>query len=303
MKICPNCKTENPSKATLCMKCGTLLVDEEELTVEEKLQRELSQAQDEIVLLKSALDAALKNNVAKDLEKERDSLSKENERLKVLVGEMANKAKGLEERLKSVGNELSSSKNSIQKLKERIRELENNAKKKHSKWKVLSIVLMILLLCGGCFLLYALDNRYTEQPGGYENSGPEIDTLRLAIEQLQASRDSLLVVIQGSDSVQVKSLMRLKALQEKFDSLKDVNDKLNSIKTFEGHDAEYWYVQYRKENSSKMHKGHDAKYWYEQYQNKNSSSMYKGQSAEYWYKNRLYKGKSAEEWYNEYMGY
>lgn len=61
MKICPQCETENPTKATHCMKCGTLLVDEEKLSEEEKLQRKLKEEKAEKEILIAALEAALKN--------------------------------------------------------------------------------------------------------------------------------------------------------------------------------------------------------------------------------------------------
>lgn len=284
MRICPNCNTENPTKATHCMKCGTLLVEEESLSVEEKLQRELSQAQDEIVLLKAALDTSLKSKAAdlnNDIEKERDTLKEKNEYLSSLIVEMANKVKGLDDSLKSVSNELLSSKNFINKQQERIKELlaENNGKKKHFQWKILSIVLMILLfVCGCCFLWNALGNRNTEQYDVSENSSLVIDSLRLANRQLQASRDSILFAMQNES----KSLNdKLDMLKEKCDSLKDINDKLNSNSMYEGHDAEYWYVQYRKEKSGCMYNGHDAKYWYDR---------------------RLYEKHDAKYWYEKYIG-
>lgn len=62
MKICPRCNTENPTKASHCMNCGCLLVDEKQMSEQEKLQRKLKEEQEEKELLKAALEAALKNN-------------------------------------------------------------------------------------------------------------------------------------------------------------------------------------------------------------------------------------------------
>lgn len=61
-KTCPQCNTENPSKATHCMKCGALLVEEKLLSEEEMLQRKLKKEQEEKELLKAALEAMQKSN-------------------------------------------------------------------------------------------------------------------------------------------------------------------------------------------------------------------------------------------------
>jgi len=49
-KVCPKCKKENPSGAKFCMFCSTQLVSDEELTAEDKLQKELNEANDTISL-------------------------------------------------------------------------------------------------------------------------------------------------------------------------------------------------------------------------------------------------------------
>ena len=38
-KICPNCEKENPSAANYCMFCNAQLVDEEQLSEEDKLRK------------------------------------------------------------------------------------------------------------------------------------------------------------------------------------------------------------------------------------------------------------------------
>ena len=58
MKICPNCKTENPSKAMYCMNCSALLVEEEHLPEEEKLRKELEKANQKVVSLEGELEKA-----------------------------------------------------------------------------------------------------------------------------------------------------------------------------------------------------------------------------------------------------
>lgn len=60
MRVCTKCGTENPSSAIHCMKCGNLLVEEEMLTEEQKLQKKLQEAEKENELLKAALEAKLK---------------------------------------------------------------------------------------------------------------------------------------------------------------------------------------------------------------------------------------------------
>jgi hypothetical protein len=60
MKICTQCEKENPSSANLCMYCGTALVEEEQLSEEAKLLKKLKEQDEEIRLLKAALEAQLK---------------------------------------------------------------------------------------------------------------------------------------------------------------------------------------------------------------------------------------------------
>ena len=54
-KICPNCEKENPSVANYCMFCNTQLVEEEQLSEEDKLRKELSDANEIILLQKKHL--------------------------------------------------------------------------------------------------------------------------------------------------------------------------------------------------------------------------------------------------------
>jgi uncharacterized protein (TIGR02145 family) len=60
MKLCPQCEKENPSSANHCMYCGTALVEEEQLSEEAKLLKKLKGQEEENRLLKTALDAQLK---------------------------------------------------------------------------------------------------------------------------------------------------------------------------------------------------------------------------------------------------
>lgn len=60
MKLCPQCKKENPSSANHCMYCGTILVEEEQLSEEAKLLKKLKEQNEENRLLKAALEAQLK---------------------------------------------------------------------------------------------------------------------------------------------------------------------------------------------------------------------------------------------------
>ena len=55
-----NCGAENPSSAAYCMKCGRLLVDEDDLTEEQKLHKELDDTKKENEMLKAALGEKLK---------------------------------------------------------------------------------------------------------------------------------------------------------------------------------------------------------------------------------------------------
>ena len=120
MKICSKCNTENPSKATHCMKCGALLDNEYQLSEEEKLQRTVQEQQKEIDLLKKALDNVLKNKstgLNLELEKERDALKEENEHLNGQISQKENEIKDLKGRIKTLEDELSSYKYSVPKLK------------------------------------------------------------------------------------------------------------------------------------------------------------------------------------------
>jgi uncharacterized membrane protein YhaH (DUF805 family) len=60
MKLCSQCKKENPSSANHCMYCGAALVEEEQLPEEVKLQKKLTEQEEENKLLKAALEAQLK---------------------------------------------------------------------------------------------------------------------------------------------------------------------------------------------------------------------------------------------------
>lgn len=59
MRVCPACKTENPSKSKFCSHCGKMLVDKADLSAEEKLEIELQKARDENELLKMTLKNSL----------------------------------------------------------------------------------------------------------------------------------------------------------------------------------------------------------------------------------------------------
>jgi hypothetical protein len=51
-KICPNCETENPSAFSFCGKCGFQLVEEEQLSEEDKLRKKNAELQEQLELLK-----------------------------------------------------------------------------------------------------------------------------------------------------------------------------------------------------------------------------------------------------------
>ena len=51
-KICPNCEKENPSAANYCMFCNTQLVEEEQLSEEDKLRKQLAEQKEQMELLK-----------------------------------------------------------------------------------------------------------------------------------------------------------------------------------------------------------------------------------------------------------
>jgi DNA polymerase III alpha subunit (gram-positive type) len=70
MKTCPQCEKENPSSANYCMYCGTALVEEEQLSEEAKLFKKLKEQDEEIRLLKAALEAQLKKEAEQQQEKD-----------------------------------------------------------------------------------------------------------------------------------------------------------------------------------------------------------------------------------------
>jgi len=69
MKTCTQCEKENPSSANHCMYCGAALVEEEQLPEEIKLQKKLSEQEEENRLLKAALKKQLENPKEKVVEK------------------------------------------------------------------------------------------------------------------------------------------------------------------------------------------------------------------------------------------
>lgn len=65
MKTCPKCKHENPSAARHCMYCGELLDDEENLTENDSLKKELEETNRSIASLKQsflALQSQMNNS-------------------------------------------------------------------------------------------------------------------------------------------------------------------------------------------------------------------------------------------------
>ena len=50
--ICPNCKELNPKVAKFCMHCNTQLVEEEYLSEEDKLRKQIADLKEEKELLK-----------------------------------------------------------------------------------------------------------------------------------------------------------------------------------------------------------------------------------------------------------
>lgn len=55
MKICPQCKHENPSAAKFCMFCSTAFDEEENLSEKDPLRQELDEANSSIALLKQTV--------------------------------------------------------------------------------------------------------------------------------------------------------------------------------------------------------------------------------------------------------
>jgi len=51
-KICPNCEQANPSAAKFCMNCNTQLVEEAELSAEDKLRKQLAETKEQLELVK-----------------------------------------------------------------------------------------------------------------------------------------------------------------------------------------------------------------------------------------------------------
>jgi hypothetical protein len=51
-KICPNCEKENPSAAKFCMFCNTQLVEEAELSAEDKLRKQNAELKEQLELVK-----------------------------------------------------------------------------------------------------------------------------------------------------------------------------------------------------------------------------------------------------------
>jgi hypothetical protein len=68
MKLCPQCKTENPSDANCCMRCGAVL-SEENLDEATRLQMDLNDANETVAYLKQLLETAqrdAKNEASKE---------------------------------------------------------------------------------------------------------------------------------------------------------------------------------------------------------------------------------------------
>lgn len=84
MKVCPQCKTENPSKALHCMKCGALLVEDSRLPEVDKLRSELKKTRQE------------KERLLLENEKLKSELDKVRQELKTISGQEENESLEIE---------------------------------------------------------------------------------------------------------------------------------------------------------------------------------------------------------------
>lgn len=86
-KICPNCEKENPSAANYCMFCNTQLVNNDQLTEEDKLRKKIAELEEQKELLKQSKELE-KHKMEKELletKKKQEEIQKEIQQQKQIL--------------------------------------------------------------------------------------------------------------------------------------------------------------------------------------------------------------------------
>lgn len=133
MRICLNCKRENPSAAKYCMSCGTLLAEEEHLLEASLFRKELDEVKETIELMKKSLAA---------LEGKTDSVEDDNAEIQQLKDQIGAR----DNTIKTMSNQIETQKNEISNL---TKQLEGEKKKKKGgKWGWVFVVLWLAFAFG-----------------------------------------------------------------------------------------------------------------------------------------------------------
>ena len=186
-KLCPQCKKENPSSAKYCMHCPTQLVSDEELSTEDKLQKELKDA-NEIISLQT-----------KHLQTLENQLKKHDDDAKLLAqSQIAAEKEKYEQQIAEKNNQ---NENLILQLEE---EKKRNSK---SNWGWIFLVLFVILL----FLFVKV---YSDK----ENKNSRISELEYKIEQLENNNKELVTLKVENEKLEI--------IKHENQKLKNENEKL-----------------------------------------------------------------------------
>lgn len=164
MKVCSNCKYENPSTAKFCMACGSLFVEEGPKSETNILKKELDEVKKEIEQLKSSM-----SEIGRNTEKVDD-----NDEVLLLRKQIEDG----EETIKDLSGLVDKQKNEISNLTNQLK--DEVKKKKNGKWGWLFVALWVV----SAFFVFLFWNWYK-----YENNRG--DYLRDAKYDLQKKNDSL----------------------------------------------------------------------------------------------------------------
>ena len=171
-KICPQCENENPSKANVCMSCGTRLVENAETDKWDALHSELSEAKKDIRFYKKSFEEALTK-----IEELKNNAS--------LSGNDV--VKELEEQLTTQNRIQEDLQNQISEQNKEIEQWKN--KKKNKIW-ILFLLISIGLTISCGILCFNLDNTRRENSNEKDNLENRISNFEKGINNLREEKQT-----------------------------------------------------------------------------------------------------------------
>ena len=199
-RVCPNCEKESPSAANFCMFCNTQFVEEEQMSEEDKLRKELSDANEVISLQKKHLQT-LEDQV------------KKHENVKLLAqSQIAAEKKKCEQIIAEKNSQIVTLTLQVEEGK------KHNSK---SSWGWIFLVLCVIL----SFLLIKI---YSDK----ENKNSIISDLKYKIEQLENKFVTLKMEYEKLDQIkQENQKLKNEKRSMQIAQLKDNNQESNSTES------------------------------------------------------------------------